>query len=421
MGRSMPVCVSTLCSLAEGSAQSAPVPGVQSVAGGASVGCAAMVSAPAPSSGSMSSSITGPSGAPHLTPGSSSSHGSGRSSPTSRLAHLSRSYAAAGLSSGTIALILGSWRDSTNSAYSSAWTAWHSWCSERRIDSFQPPASQVLQFLTDMFAVGRSYRTLNVYRSALSSTLPGLHGASVGQHPLVVRLMRGVFQQRPPQPRYSHTWKVSDVLGWMDGLGDNSTLSLRLLSIRKLALLMALTGAKRSSDLHRLDFHSHVTEGDGSLRVTYASMPKQRRPGCRGDASLPTVVWPVFDSTPHLCVSSCFQEYVRRTAPHRQTAHPQIFLSLRQPFKPVTSSSIARWIKDGMTAAGVDTAIFSAHSLRGAATSAAHAGGVSLADILHQADWSSASTFRRFYLLPVDASPARTAADQFTATVLRRT
>ena len=48
----------------------------------------------------------------------------------------------------------------------------------------------------------------------------------------------------------------------------------------------------------------------------------------------------------------------------------------------------------------VDTSIFGAHSIRGAASSTAHNMGVTISDILNAADWSSDSVFQKFYYKP---------------------
>ena len=79
----------------------------------------------------------------------------------------------------------------------------------------------------------------------------------------------------------------------------------------------------------------------------------------------------------------------------------RLFLSYIKPHKPVTSQRIAHWIKMLLKDAGIDTSIFSAHSVRGASATAAKEKGVTLSDILHTADWSSDTTFRRFYYRPV--------------------
>ena len=55
-----------------------------------------------------------------------------------------------------------------------------------------------------------------------------------------------------------------------------------------------------------------------------------------------------------------------------------------------------------MKEAGIDTSTFMAHSSQGAATSKAKAVGVPMVDILKAANWSSNSTFCRFYNRPTN-------------------
>ena len=71
------------------------------------------------------------------------------------------------------------------------------WCTEREINPILPPIEKVLEFLTAQFKSGLQYSTLNSYRSSLSATIPPIEGSPVGQHPLVVRLMQGIFNSRP--------------------------------------------------------------------------------------------------------------------------------------------------------------------------------------------------------------------------------
>ena len=47
----------------------------------------------------------------------------------------------------------------------------------------------------------------------------------------------------------------------------------------------------------------------------------------------------------------------------------QLFRSLHKPFKPVSRDTISRWIKSVLELAGIDNAIFKAHSTRVAAVS----------------------------------------------------
>ena len=79
-----------------------------------------------------------------------------------------------------------------------------------------------------------------------------------------------------------------------------------------------------------------------------------------------------------------------------------MFISFIKPHKAVTGSSIARWLRTVLEEAGIDSAIFGAHSTRGASALAAVRGGVTLEDILKAANWSSESVFQRFYHKEVD-------------------
>jgi len=58
----------------------------------------------------------------------------------------------------------------------------------------------VLEFLLEQFDVDKQYRTINTIRSAISMTHEHIDGVAVGQHPLVTRFFRGMFNSRPPAP-----------------------------------------------------------------------------------------------------------------------------------------------------------------------------------------------------------------------------
>ena len=68
----------------------------------------------------------------------------------------------------------------------------------------------VCDFLTGQSEdLKNSYSTINSYRSALSSLLLPLDGYALGEHPIIVCLLKGMFHVSPPEPRYSFTWDVN--------------------------------------------------------------------------------------------------------------------------------------------------------------------------------------------------------------------
>ena len=110
----------------------------------------------------------------------------------------------------------------------------------------------IINFLGDMHQHGLKYATLNVYRSAISANHVCIGGFPCGQHVHIKNIMKGIFNDRPPKPRYGSTWDISVVLRKIRAWGPNSGLTLKQLS-HKLAMLIALTTACSSGAL-RLNF-----------------------------------------------------------------------------------------------------------------------------------------------------------------------
>ena len=175
----------------------------------------------------------------------------GQSSLPGRLEGIRQHLTAKQISSKATRLILSSWRDKTNANYNSAWKKWENWCRGKHVPPFAADVSAILSFLADEFEEGKQYRSLNCYRLAISSTHLPIEGIPVGQHPLVIRLLKGAFNLRPPKPRYSQTWDLSLMLTFLRKLGRNEELSLKKLT-QKLIMLLALVLGHWCSDLVRL-------------------------------------------------------------------------------------------------------------------------------------------------------------------------
>jgi hypothetical protein len=106
-----------------------------------------------------------------------------------------------------------------------------------------------------------------------------------------------------------------------------------------------------------------------------------------------------FPSEEKLCVVSHLQKYLEVTESLRQGK--ELFVSFVKPHSSVSRDTISRWIKTVLELAGVDVTRFSAHSTRGASTSAAFSRNVAIDTILSTAGWASQSTFCKFYCKPV--------------------
>lgn len=167
---------------------------------------------------------------PHC-PGSS--EGSGHT--TSGMAHIRESLRHRELSKEATELFMASWRKKSQSNYNSLLLKWECWCTKRDRDPIIGPIDDIANFLAELYQEGYAYRSLNSYRSAISAVHEKVDGYPIGQHPLVTRVLKGAFNNRPPQPRYKSTWKVAQVIEWLDQQ-ENKDIPLLMLAMKAVTL-----------------------------------------------------------------------------------------------------------------------------------------------------------------------------------------
>ena len=187
-------------------------------------------------------------------------------------------------------------------------------------------------------------------------------------------------------------------LNTLFSLDKNRSLALKVISM-KLVTLFALTCPERISALATLDLRHCSIHPEGiSFKLT--------TPRKSGSADkLAEAFFARFDQDKRLCPVECLRQYLKSTRDIRPvipSSQPdRLFISFIRPHKPVTSTTLGRWLRNFMKAAGIDSQIFKAHSVRGASTTAAANAFVPLSTIMAMADWSSSSTFRTFYYKPL--------------------
>ena len=87
---------------------------------------------------------------------------------------------------------------------------------------------------------------MNLYRSAISSTLQVIEENKIGEHPIVSRCMKGIYVCKAPTPRYQSTWDASKVKIYLSSQGPLQDLSLKELKLKTVMLfsLVRLRGNK---------------------------------------------------------------------------------------------------------------------------------------------------------------------------------
>ncbi len=117
-----------------------------------------------------------------------------------------------GLITEVVETILNARAPSTRKLYALKWRLFVLWCEEGQLDPVNCAISIVLEFLQDRFSAGLAPSTIRVYVAAISASHAPVNGASVGQHPLTSRFMRGVRRLRPICRLRVPSWDLSVVL-----------------------------------------------------------------------------------------------------------------------------------------------------------------------------------------------------------------
>ena len=300
-----------------------------------------------------------------------------------------RSLESQGISTEASRIIMQSWRSGTTTQYQTYHKRWESFCCRRNINPLQATLQDGINFLGDLFATGVGYSCINTARSALSSiiVLPG--SVHFGSHPLVTRFVEGVFETRPSLPRYKEIWDVNSVLRVL------ATWSLRDMSW-KLTMLLAILSGQRVQTLKALTLTSMTLTANKCV-FTIDTPLKTTRPG----KHIGRIEFLAYEPDWNLCVVQHLQDYIDRTS-HLRGETDQLLIGYQKPHKPVATNTIARWLKNVMAKAGIDTSVYKAHSPRAAVTSAAKGKKqVPIDTILSTAGWNSESTFARSYDKPI--------------------
>ena len=299
-------------------------------------------------------------------------------------------------------LYLSSWRPKTIRQYQVYIKKWYTLCVQKNWDKWNPKLNQPVFFLTQLFESGLSYSAINAARSALSNILPQYDNVPFGQHEVVCRILKGMYNKRPQRSRYTSTWDVDIVLGYLRELSPLIKLSFKDLT-RKLIMLLLLTTSQRVQTLCSLCVSDIVRSSDKKTVVfRLSSVLKHSKRGALGIISLNS-----FDHEPRLCVVRCLEMYLCKSKEMRQHNDDKLFITTTPPFKEASSQTVARWARETLTLAGIDTAVFKAHSTRGASTSKLFQLQTPLSEIMNKAAWKTESTFRKFYkkdVLPTDVS-----------------
>lgn len=316
-------------------------------------------------------------------------------------------FATRGFSQGVRSLLAASWRSGTQKDYSGKFKQFSSWCRGKQIDTYSASLTDCAEFLTYLYHKGLKYRTIAGYRSMLSSVLQPVNNISVGQHPHIVRLLKGIFNSRPPTVKLLPEWDLPLVLKFIKKppFEPLSVIPLKYLTWKCL-FLIAITTFRRTSDIQALKL------GEGNISMQKKGITFIRQGLSKSDRQNhmnAKIFVPSFSQDSSLDPVRILKTYLKRTKKFRNFGQDQakfsLFLSCVEPHKPVTAQTLSKWIVKLIRLAYEDPSMkIKGHSTRAIGSSWALFNGASVNNIMSAADWSRESTFVRFYLRDANAT-----------------
>ena len=257
-------------------------------------------------------------------------------------------------------------------------------------DCLKPKIETIINFLAHLFDKGASYNKILTAKSALSNFLCLDIENNLGSLPVIKRFLKGVFQVRPSLTYQSRIakWDPSLVINLISQWYPHNEIGLKYMTL-KLCFLLCVVSGQRCQTLACINVKDILFQ-EGKCTIFIRELLKTSR---RGVQQLPIELL----SFPHetICPVTALKSYLEITETIRKSE--KLFISWQKPHANVSAGSIARWVKNLLKIAGIES---TAHSTRSMSTSIAAAQGLPIQEILKAAGWSSESTFTKFYKIP---------------------
>lgn len=275
----------------------------------------------------------------------------------------------------------------------------------------QPEIPRILDFLQTGLAKGLKVATLRVQVAALGA----LFNQSLHTLPWISKFLKAASRIQPVCKSTVPPWDLTLVLQCLtkppfEPIGE---IPIKLLTYKTI-LLVAITSARRIGELQALSSKSpymSILDDRIVIRPDPAFLPKVVSEFHRSQS----VVLPSFCQNPKnqkeeeyhtLDVHRCVLKYLEAMAAWRIDSNLFISFSGATKGKKVSSSTIARWLKQTISISyellGEDPPMnLKAHSTRAISTSWAEYNNATTDQICRAAVWSSVDTFFRHYRLDV--------------------
>ena len=169
----------------------------------------------------------------------------------------------------------------------------------------------------------------------------------LSNHPLIQRLLKGIYHNRPPKPRYAFIWDSNQVIHYLATL-NTADLDFTMLSYKCVTLLTLLSG-QWVSTLHKFKCSSlQLTDRLAQFQVV--DLLKHSTPHHKQQP----VLFPSHPYNLNLCLVKTISQYLTVRGKLQAPTIDNVFCCHRKPYGPA-SRDTSRWVKNTLQFAGIDT------------------------------------------------------------------
>ena len=194
----------------------------------------------------------------------------------------------------------------------------------------------IMVFLTLFHKQGFSYSSINTAKSTLMTFVTVNNSSSWSSDQDLNRFLKGIYNSKPPMPRYSTTWDVNIILNFLANWMPLEDLTLKELTLKTVTWI-ALVSGNSAQSIHEMKLNRYH-EAQNQMVFYF---------GCKLKTSNPHKKVKKFSLNKFqdnaLCVVYTLKQYIKVTENIKKGN--QLWLSWIKPHEPVDRQTISRWLK----------------------------------------------------------------------------
>jgi integrase len=227
-----------------------------------------------------------------------------------------------------------------------------------------------------------TYNTLKNYVSALNELL---EGTNIGNHPLILKLYKRFRKFKNP-PKFEAIWSLPDILNKYQSVNSKSS------THKALFLLKVATLARGKSEIHALK-RSDIQFEEAQATVTFTGGKTHNN-----SERWSKVIFKLPEEKAYCCPYRALKSYMDDSEHIPNTTPDSPLWRSKHTKTALASDTLRNYIKTEMTILGINTELYTPHSIRAAVATHLFDQGATARQVMHLGNWKSEDVMEQFYV-----------------------